>query len=617
MSLRDHGAQVDTLRTDQHDLLRRHRAEALDAMLVASSAYRGTARLRETPEGSALLQEPPERLVSVSVSAAAAAVERRRLQEVAARENGVVRVESADVFPAQVLETLKRRRLPYEAQDVELLLDLGASTMRPDRAWARSFETLSFGVAAARHLLGAEPGAPTVIAALERAASAVDGLGSGANGDVESVRRRIRALLAANVPGGLLDLSIVDPRDGWAEPACEALRRESERWSGTQELLALLAEATRPRPTKAWRRRSVELAASHPGYGDLLFRLLTPLLTIELASSGVPWPPMWLLAPQNEVLARGAAWATADVDEPWVTPLLGRLALRCAAPSPHPTVTTALSQAVASGAVEALASIGTTPARAELRMLLGEIRRRDLLKRIAAIVGEPVDETLARDDRVRREKRRAVRRNVDPVAKERRRAASAFARHDLAPALRRAGFDDSTGRTFWRSLEDRVEMLHWRVHGGGLTLELGVWFRFVPRAYAVPEHEGRLRPGEFHCDIRGNVHAWHDDLSSAGRASGLWFARWRPLPVVLRWLLEGSQSEEAFGWGAPDSARRAVLAGYVARETGDRLTARKQLRSVARVHRNELEQRRVERPGDATPEWEAWVARLQADADAI
>ena len=501
-------------------------------MLVASSAYRGTARLRETSEGRALLQEPPKRLVSVGVSAAAAAIERRRLQEVAARENGIVRVESADVFPARVLETLKRRRLPYEAEDVELLLDLGASTMRPDRALARSFESLSFGVAAARHLLVAEPGAPTVIAALERAAAAVEELGSGVNGNAESVRRRIRALLAANVPGGLLDLSIIDPRDGWAELASEALRSESETWSGTQELLALLAAATRPRPTKAWRRTSAGLAASNPGYGDLLFRLLTPLLTIELTSSGVPWPPRWLLAPQNEVLARGAAWATADVDEPWVTPLLARLALRCAAPSPHPTVTTALSHAVASGAVEALASIGTAPARDELRMLLGEIRRRDLLKRIAAIVGEPVGETLARDERVRREKRRAVRQNVDPAAKERKRAASAFVRHHLAPALRRAGFDDSAGRTFWRSLDDRVELLHCKAHRGGLTLELGIWFRFVPRLHAVPKQEGRPRPGQVHCDVRGNVQAGHDDLSSAGRTSGLWFAGWRPLPVV-------------------------------------------------------------------------------------
>jgi hypothetical protein len=37
---------------------------------------------------------------------------------------------------------------------------------------------------------------------------------------------------------------------------------------------------------------------------------------------------------------------------------------------------------------------------------------------------------------------------------------------------------------------------------------------------------------------------------------------------------------------------------------------------VARACRKELEQRRVERPADVTPEWEAWVAQLQANADA-
>ena len=133
-----------------------------------------------------------------------------------------------------------------------------------------------------------------------------------------------------------------------------------------------------------------------------------PLLTIELLSSGVPWPPAWLVAPPNEPFVRGAAWATADVDEPWVVGLLGRLALRGAAPSPHPKVTTALCHAVASGAIEALAAIGTPLAHAELRTLLGEMRRRDLLKRVAALLGEPLETTLARDERVRREKRRLV-----------------------------------------------------------------------------------------------------------------------------------------------------------------------------------------------------------------
>ena len=37
------------LRTEQHELLRRHRDEALDLLLVASAAYTGTPPLRELP----------------------------------------------------------------------------------------------------------------------------------------------------------------------------------------------------------------------------------------------------------------------------------------------------------------------------------------------------------------------------------------------------------------------------------------------------------------------------------------------------------------------------------------------------------------------------------------
>ena len=120
---------------------------------------------------------------------------------------------------------------------------------------------------------------------------------------------------------------------------------------------------------------------------------------------------------------------------------------------------------------------------------------------------------------MRREKRRLIQLTQDPEPKARQREASAFVRRELAPMLRAAGFDDSAGRTFWRHLDDRVEVLHCKAHRGGLTLELGVWFRCVARAHAVPEREGRERPNEFHCDLRGNVHAWSDDLESAGRAS--------------------------------------------------------------------------------------------------
>jgi len=598
------------LRTEQHELLRRHREEAFELLLVASAVYTGATPLRELPEGKALLREPVERLVPVAISAAAAAVERRRLQQDAADSDREVTFEAADSFPVEVLDALKRRRLPFTGDDVELLLDLGTTTMRPDRILGRSYETLSFGLAAARHLLEREPGSPPVFAALGRAGPALDGLALSNQGG--QLRRRIRSLVAAHSPGGLLDLSVVDKRDGWAEPASAALRRHAAVWPDAQQLVALLSHATGPRPTTAWRRRSAQLASSYNGYGKLLRELLEPLLWVELVSSGVPWPPAWLVAPPNEPFVRGAAWATADVDEPWVVGLLGRLALRGAAPSPHPKVTTALCHAVAGASIEALAAIDTPGAHAELRTLLGEMRRRDLLKRVAAVLGEPLETTLARDDRVRREKRRLVHATADPEPKERQRAAAQFVRRELAPTLRAAGFDDSAGRTFWRRLDDRVERLHAKPHKGGLTLELGIWFRFVPRPYAVPERDGRERPGELYCDLRGNVHAWSGDLESAGRASALWFARWRPLPVVLSWLREGTQADDVFGFGAPGSPHHRVLTGYVARAVGDLDVARGQLSLAAAYYRTQLEERATESARD--PAWIAWVERLGADA---
>ena len=479
---------MDDLRPDQAELLELHRERAFDTF-TAAAADHGTAQLKDTEAGRALLAEPPELLVSVAVTAAAAVVGSRRGHEEQAEAHRSVRLEPAEVFSFRVLAGLERRRLPFAAAEVELLLDLGTSTMDPDRIFARSFEVLSLGVSAAGALLRTQPASARVIGALERAGSGLDSLGLTPGGTPGRIRRRIRELVAANVPGGLLDLSVIDGPDAWAVIAADVLTRHAEQWDGVHEVLALFAAARGARPTKTWRRRAVALATAYDGYGELLRELLEPVLQIDLTPSELPWPPAWLLAPGNELLVRGATWATADVDQDWVVPLVGRLALRCAAPSPHPTVTTALAHGVASAAVEALAMIGTPAADHELRILLAEIRRRDLLKRIAAIVGERPEDTRARDERIRLEKQRVVQRGADPEPKERQRAASAYVRKDLAPVLREAGFDDSAGRTFWRTVEDRVEVLHCKAHSGGITLELGLWFRFVPRPVAVPESE--------------------------------------------------------------------------------------------------------------------------------
>ena len=128
---------MERLRAIQLDLLARHRARALDVLLPASATYDGRRRLRDTPEGKALLALPAELLVSIAVSAAAAAVERRRMQSAEADTREVVRFDAADAFPSEILAALRRRRLPFTRADIELILDLGTSTMDYERPFAR------------------------------------------------------------------------------------------------------------------------------------------------------------------------------------------------------------------------------------------------------------------------------------------------------------------------------------------------------------------------------------------------------------------------------------------------------------------------------------------------
>ena len=604
---------MDRLGATQLDLLARHRARSLDVLLTTSAAYRGGVRLRDTPDGKAILAQPREMLVSIAISAAAAAVERRRLQS-AAGDRKVFGFEAVDTFPAEVLSMLRRRHLPFTQGDVRLLLDLG--TFALDRQpISRSLEPLSFAVIAAERLLDAETASAALLVALERAGQVIEALGVAPRSDSGTLRRRIRALIAAQVPGGMLDLLILDPRDAWAEPAKETLRTHAERLEGIQALFALLAQARGTRPTERWRREAASFAARYDGLGALLRALLEPVIRIDLSSSGIASPPAWLLAPDNEAFVRGAIWATAEVGEPWVVPLLGQLALRGAAPSPHPTVTIALSRPVASAAVETLGMIGTPEATRELHTLLAEIRRRDVLKRIAAIVGEPTPETHARDERIRREKRRAVQRRADPGPQERQRLATVAVRRDLAPPLRQGGFSDSAGRTFWRPLDDRIEVIHCKAHSGGLTLELGVWFRFVPRRAPVEERDGRPRPTAQTCDVLGNVHAWDGDLRVAGEKAEAWFARWRQLTAVLRWLLVGSPSDAVHTLGPRGSATHSLLTGYVAMQLDERAVARRHLGVAAASYREQSDDRRSRQTRGDDPGWDAWVARLEADAE--
>jgi hypothetical protein len=93
---------VDGLRADQTARLARHRERAFVALLAASTAYDGRRPLRDTPEGQALLNQPRDLQVSLALSAAAAAVERRRIRQADAETDRLIRVGAADVAARDV-----------------------------------------------------------------------------------------------------------------------------------------------------------------------------------------------------------------------------------------------------------------------------------------------------------------------------------------------------------------------------------------------------------------------------------------------------------------------------------------------------------------------------------
>jgi hypothetical protein len=614
---------VDALRPDQVALLAEHRFHAHD---LVEALYAEVAESHGYPDpSSAALQAllDSEQGLQVSCAIALLAAEHDRIEalpdpppESEIATSVAQAIEDALAGKAEwnsmlvlsgALQTLLGRRPPFSASDVELMLDIGV-----DRT---GFWLFPYTVAAAERVLAAEPGSPAVLAALERATGRLDDHWRASyDADLRAARGRIRALLAANLPAGLLDLSVVSDGDAWAEPARAVLAGHDKRWEGVPDALALFAAARTSKPTKKWDARCAELLDGRPELPSLSRELLELVLEIDLVPTPdtVPYPPRWLLAPGNETLLKGAVWSLRNVPDDWVVPLFGRLALRGAAPSPDDGVPTPLSATVANASVDSLIARETDEARDELRRLLSELRRRDLLKRIAASLGESHDATTARDDAVRREKQRAVRAKADPRPQLEQRSLSTRVRTELAPRLRDLGFTAKKGRTFWRHQPDRVEVVHVASRRGEASVRAGVWFRGARERRTPALEDGDAYPSEAACHLLTGIDA--DDLAQAAVDAETWFLRWDDLAAVLSHLL--SDAHEDVHVGGSGSASRDLLIGYLAPKAGRRELAAEHLSRAAAFHRELLENRRSIAPRDVTPDWEAWVDGLEADARA-
>ena len=562
-----------------------------------------------------LLREPPERLVHVAVSAAAAAVERRRLRRTRPTATGSSPSKRRTRSRSAVLDALKRRRLPFTGEDIELLLDLGTTTMRPDRILGRSYETLSFGLAAARHLLEREPGSPPVLGGLGRAGRRPRRprphraeAGAAPTADPRARRR--------TAPGGLLDLSLLDGRDGWAEPVADALRRHAAEWDDAQQLVALLAARDGQRARRApGGGAPASSPASYAGYGELLRGLLEPLLSIELVSVG-------------RSAAAGVARRAGERDARARRGLGGRRRRRAVGrPAPRPACAAERRALAASEGDD-----GALPPGGERRDR-GARRDRDpdgprgappAARRGAAPRSGEADRGGGRRSRRTRPSRATIdcaarsagslQLIADPEPKARQRAASAYVRQrPRADARARRASTTPPGGPSGRLGTTGSRCSTARRGRAGCRSSSAIWFRFVPRAdlpcrsrRPAAARQGRTATCAAACRSRATA------SRRPAAASALWFARWRPLDAVLRALREGRSRTTRSGGARPTRPSHRLLTGYVARESGNASSragsSRSQPPTTAASSTSADEER------ERTPEWKAWVEALEADA---
>jgi hypothetical protein len=95
-----------------------------------------------------------------------------------------------------------------------------------------------------------------------------------------------------------------------------------------------------------------------------------------------------------------------------------------------------------------------------------------------------------------------------------------------------------------------------------------------------------------------------------------WFLRWDDLSGVVSFLLSEADEGMLSSVGLPGSPTRDMLIGYLAPQARRPELAAEHLSRAAAFFRAELEERRRLAPGDVTPEWEAWVGGIEADAAA-
>lgn len=489
----------------------------------------------------------------------------------------------------EVIDRLRRRRLPWDAETARLGLEVVAERGFDERRVSvvlRAAETVGADGRADVHLVDELRAFASWLDALPR----IFGL-------AQSQRAAARALAAAT-PFDLLDLSLFRSGDHWAPFARDAARAaEPEE---VVPLVRLLGELGNRKPSATWSRRVAETLDA-PAARQLLrtwLELAQDVEAVQFVDDG-GFTQQALFRPGNDDLVRAAVLATRHLDEEWVPGLLGVLARRGAASCLSSN--SALSLKVAWAAVDTLVARAGSHDRTVLAELWEDLNRRDLLRRVGtALAGLAQDEPAesgptgdgapgidlevvrARDEQVRREKAALTRSRVAPEKKRARAAVEAQLRTHLVPALRAAGFTGS-GRRWSRRRPDRVELVHLSQAVGFLRLAYGVRFDAAhpddrPRRYDPSDVTALM--SDVGCDER-----WRFDPTELDRCAAHLAADVLPFLETFG-VYELTRDHLKIGGAVPPGARaqhepdthhtHGVL-GPLALSVGDRTTAIDQL----------------------------------------
>ncbi|GAA2122281.1 hypothetical protein [Nocardioides bigeumensis] len=476
---------TDRVRLGEH---RARVAASLDA-LHGFTGY-STAHLKAWPGGAELLALDPDLLVSVALVTTAGL---RAWPDAPGEYPAELAVD--ELLGRTVLGALRGRRLPWTPGDVALLLR--ASVAGFDQA------AVKYALGVAKRFLQDRPGEPFVYDALVDVERVLVETPVHVY-QVPELRQRARTLLAAQAPGQLIDLSTIAVADGWGAGARVTFEAAVAEDPALVALLPRLGEVRTVRPTATWTRAVASLVSGSAVAAMLLHDLLASLPTLDLTPARTAGPhddldwsaSTWLVTPGNAVLLRGAALATAYVDDPELVdsliPLLGLLVLRGAAQHPERFVTLAQCAPLASGALEALISrhaTGDPRATEQLRLLSEELTRRDLLKRVHAALGTDPVAAGEQDVRVAEEKRRVQARQANPLPRRQRADLVRLVRAEVAPALREAGFENVRGMTFVRTLDRHQDAVVIGVDDGLADVRVGLRRGPFPQEDAPRVHE--------------------------------------------------------------------------------------------------------------------------------